>query len=101
MSNIFAFVECCYKNHITRTGYILITLAALLFSFEMITIAFIVLFYGTVSVLLTGFGFTSYHYYKRSFNNLINKRENIKPYGYCGHIGCQIAMEKFNRTKCK
>lgn len=101
MKNLTAFFECCYRNYITRTGYILISISIILFYVELTTFASIVLFYGVASTALTGFGFNSYHYYKRSLNNLVNNRENEKPYGYCGDIGCQISLERFNKDTCK
>jgi len=90
MKNILAFFECCYRNLIVRIGFMLILSSLVLYSFELYTLFFITFAYGIISAALTGFGFGSYFYYKRTTNILIHNHTCEEPYKYCLYVGYKI-----------
>ena len=100
MKNLLAFFECCYKNLITRIGFMLILSSIALFLSGLYILSFIAFAYGIISAALTGFGFGSYFYFKRTTNILIHNHACEKPYKYCLCVGYQIALKRFNKRFC-
>ena len=72
----------------------------ILYAYKLYTLSFIIMPYGAVCLILSGFGFASYFYYKRTTNILIRKNPHKEPYSYCAYIGYRVALRRFNKRLC-
>jgi hypothetical protein len=119
IENVSAFLECTYRNSISKIGFLLMIVAIAIFidnhyfdttihnkatilhTLIKFGICLVEIFFFGLGILLfyfTGFGKNSFQMYQRAYEHMVEYKRNVKGETTCARAGCDTARRRFKKN---